>query len=637
MDRQRDSRSEAPRAAAAALAPSAGPTVRAAELGAWEWDIVADAIHWSDESHRFFERPPGTIQGSYAQCLAAVHPEDRERVNAAMQATLAADGALSVEFRVPRGDGSVRWLVCRGRLLRDEAGRPKSLVGVAMDVTRHVEVEQALRESEQRFRSLVEATSDWVWEVDEQARYVYVSPKVREVLGYRPVEVLGKRPFEFMDAEDAARVADSFAHTVRARRPFHGRERVSVHRDGRKVVLESSGVPVFDAAGAFKGYRGIDRDVTERVRALEALRASEALRRQIIEAEPECVKLLDRQGRLLEMNPAGLRMIEADSLDQVVGHCVYPMVDEEQRAAFKALNEGAFLGRGGQMEFGMVGLRGTRRWMEVHILPLAGQGPISAALAISRDLTAQRRAQEDARERLVELAHLERLSTMGEALAQLTHEINQPLHAIANFAEACDRLMASSPQAPGEAIQCVRQISQQALRAGAVLSRVGQFVRKSPFCPERVAPNDVVEGSSALVAVELRRAGAQLRLRLAEGLPAVQCDRVQVEQVLVNLLKNACEALEATPPAQRWIALETAAEGEAAVRITVADNGCGVPPEHLPRLFESFFTTREDGSGMGLAISRSIVEAHGGRIWAEPDAARGVRFHFTLPAAAGGN
>ena len=270
------------------------------------------------------------------------------------------------------------------------------IAGIAIERQR---VEESRQRSKQRFQNLVETTSDWVWEVNENAIYTYVSPKILDLLGYEPEEILGKTPFDLMPAVEAERIANTFSAIFTAQQPISGLENTNLHKDGHLVILETSCVPIFDADGNFLGYRGIDRDITERKQAEEALRTSENRLRAIIDAEPECVKLVAADGTLLEINPAGRAMIEADNAEAVIGKSVYPLVAPEYRQAYQALNESVCQGNKGKLEVEFIGCKGKRIWTETHAVPLRNEADGSLIqLAIARDVTERKQTEQALKE-----------------------------------------------------------------------------------------------------------------------------------------------------------------------------------------------------------------------------------------------
>ncbi len=233
-------------------------------LGSWEYDLETDEEYRSEEFFRILGLAPRESGRATDSVFDYIHPDDRERVLRKITATLEAGQPYDVEYRIIRADGSERLLHAKGKSQQDGAGKTTKFIGTALDITERKLADTALRESEHRFRSLVETTTDWIWEMDENSVYVYSSPKVRDLLGYEAEEVIGKTPFDFMHPQDAQRLAEVFAQLKEKRQPIIALENINIHKDGSLVTIETSGMPIFDEQGAFCGYRGIDRDVTDR-------------------------------------------------------------------------------------------------------------------------------------------------------------------------------------------------------------------------------------------------------------------------------------------------------------------------------------------------------------------------------------
>jgi two-component system sensor kinase FixL len=247
------------------------------------------------------------------------------------------------------------------------------------------------------------------------------------------------------------------------------------------------------------------------------------------------------------------------------------------------------------------------------------------------DLTARREAAEEQQRMQHRMARVSHLVTMGEMAAAIAHEINQPLTAISNYAIACERLLQTPEPELAEVQDAMRQIASQALRAGEIIRRVRHLIRMHEPRRERANINKLIEELSALTKSDAHQHGVQLSLELADDLPSIEIDGIQIQQVLVNLIHNAVEALDASDAAEKWIIVRThrAAAGE--IEISVSDCGPGVDPAIAGRIFDPFCTTKEQGTGLGLAISKSIVGSHRGRIEYQPNTPRGARFVVTLP------
>jgi PAS domain S-box-containing protein len=235
-----------------------------ASLGSWEYDLEADEEYRSDEFFRILGLSPRESGRASDSVFDYIHPDDRDHVLLRITETLEEGKPYDVEYRIIRADGSERILHAQGKTQQDSLGKTTKFIGTAFDITERKKADSALRESELRFRTLVETSTDWIWEVDENSVYVYASPKIRDLLGYEPEEIIGKTPFDLMHPQDAQRLAQQFTEISLQRKPFTAVENINIHKNGGLVTIETSGVPFFDGNGRFCGYRGIDRDVTDR-------------------------------------------------------------------------------------------------------------------------------------------------------------------------------------------------------------------------------------------------------------------------------------------------------------------------------------------------------------------------------------
>jgi PAS domain S-box-containing protein len=439
-----------------------------------------------------------------------IHPEDRGKIHDQFTDWLAGHlASYDVEYRIVRPDGSTRWVHDHGAKICDDQGLVFRASGIVRDITTQKSAEQALRESEGRYRLLSDHSSDLISRHTPDGRWLYLSPASQKILGYRPDELVGLDPFEFIHPDDRGDCILSLQTLIQSGESPPATYRAR-HADGRYVWLETSGKAVRDAAsGQVQEVVATSRDVTERIEAMRKLRQREA-----------------------------------------------------------------------------------------------------------------------------DLAHAERLSTMGQMASELAHELNQPLYAINNFAEAC---LVRLNQEPGDELaelrRWVTQIGEQARRAADVIRRIARFVRKGELDREALDLNRCIRDMSVLLEFGSRSKGIHVAYELAERLPTVIADRVLIEQVLLNLVRNAADAMEDTPAEKRRLVIRTFEDASGNAGVAVRDSGCGLPADYIERLFEPYFTTKPDGTGMGLAICRSTIEAHGGRIWASNNPARGATFQFVLPPA----
>ncbi len=377
------------------------------------------------------------------------------------------------------------------------------------------------------------------------------------------------------------------------------------------------------------------QEIEARRCAEENLTENQCRLRTIIESEPECVKLQAQDGTVLEMNPAGLAFTEADRPDQVVGKSVYQLIAPEYRERYRALSSLVFAGNSATLEFRLISLKGRARIMETHAVPLRNAaGEITALLGLTRDVTERKRAEEQARKHLAELARVARLSTMGEMASGIAHELNQPLAAIANHAAACQRRAAQAEGLPPAILESLDEIASEARRAGRIIRNVRELVRKGTPRRAAVDVNGVVRLVAEVIDPEARQRAVAVRLGLGERVPLAYAEKIEIEQVILNLVKNSIEAIDDCAASVREVLIGTGRNGGDTVEISVRDTGPGIPYDLQEQVFDPFFTTKADGMGMGLSISRSIVEAHGGRFSVCPNPDRGVTIKFTLPAYA---
>lgn len=257
---------------------------------------------------------------------------------------------------------------------------------------------------------------------------------------------------------------------------------------------------------------------------------------------------------------------------------------------------------------------------------------------LAEQIEQRQRTEEEAQGLEVQLAHMARLTIAGQMAAELAHELNQPLTAITTYAQTCRFLLDTEEPNRQQVLEALDLVAAQAQRAGMIIRRVREFTRKTNPHKRRVDVNRLIRDVVALAGPEASSASAEITLQLADGLPQVDADDVQIQQVVMNLVCNSLDALrEAAQHGPRRVNIETTAEGVARIRVKVCDNGPGLPPEIVDRLFDPFFSTKSHGMGLGLAISRTIVEAHQGRLWYETRDGDGARFQFALPAAAQDN
>lgn len=380
--------------------------------------------------------------------------------------------------------------------------------------------------------------------------------------------------------------------------------------------------------------RQLEAEAQERARAAETLRAERDFVSAVLGTAPALVIVLDPEGRVVRFNKA-CEQASGYSFEEVEGRSIWDLLIPPEevdavRQTFAELRSGQFPNRRDNHWRHRDGSLRLITWSNTCLLD--EQGAVKYVIGTGLDITERRRAEEEARQRQVELAHLHRVYTAGELATILAHEINQPLAAIASYSEASLQRLRRGDAAPDALMRDLEQIALQAQRAGRTIRELRSFLAKGESAEARCDLNAAVRTVHDLIGPEASAKGVSIALDLADDLLPVGMSSVQAEHVLLNLIRNAIEAIVQAGAPAGSITVQTHTDAGRTAHVTVRDTGPGLHAEAAQRVFEPFYTTKRDGLGMGLRISRSVLESVGGRIWAEPSNEGGI-FHFTLPLA----
>jgi PAS domain S-box-containing protein len=554
-----------------------------------------------------------------------IHPDDRALIRERGLARQRGEVVpWQYEVKLLRKGGDSLLVECCAGVI-EIAGR-LVVLGTAVDITSRREAEDLLRDNERRWRALIENSSDILIIAELDARLRYVGPSIEHILGFRPEDLVGNDGLQSIHRDDRERVTAAYADM--ASRP--GSRVIAVyrtrHRNGSWRWLESIATNLLDDP-PIAGIIINSRDITERVDA-------ELAYRNLVESSVQGLVVI-QNGQILFCNRAAAEMsgysaeelmaFDVERTRSIIHPDDAPTVWQrwQRRAQGDALPP-----RG---EFRLVCKDGAVRWLETYLTQIDYRGRPAVQVAWV-DVTERRRAEEDARARQQELAHVLRRRTMGEMTAVLAHEVNQPLAAIVNYAQGCAQRLRNGTDSPESLQAALEQISAQGLRASEIIRQLRGFVRKRGLQPETRQVNDLVDEVMRFVVAEAHGRAVSLQAELAADLPPLQVDAVQIEQVILNLVRNALEAIYETvgPHSQPALLISTRRVGNE-IEVAVRDNGPGLQADIAADIFEPFVTSKRDGLGMGLSICRSIIEAHGGRLWGTPNADRGMTFCFTLP------
>jgi two-component system sensor kinase FixL len=453
------------------------------------------------------------------------------------------------------------------------------------------------------------------------------------LLGWSPGDLAGRAASVLYPGEDAGAQCDAALHAALAQSPYR-REQWLVRRDGSEFLADVTIVALRDDAGALTGFGMEIADVTSGRAREQALRQSELHVRSILATVPDAMVVIDDAGSILSFSAAAERLFGYAEAD-VVGRNVSVLMPSPYReqhdgyiSRYETTGERRIIGIGRVV----TGLKrdGTQFPMELSVGEARDEGH-RIFTGFIRDLTTQQLAELRMKELQAELIHVSRVSAMGTMASTLAHELNQPLTAIANYLEAGrDLIDSDAPDAQPFLREAMDEAAREALRAGQIVRRLRQFVARGDTDKAVHDLPEMIEEATRLGLLGATERGIRLFTDLDPAAAHVLADRVQIQQVLVNLLRNAAEAVGSA--AQRDIRITTRRSG-GMIDVAVADTGPGIDPAVAPRLFEAFASGKEHGMGLGLSISRTIVEAHGGRIWAEPANGGGAIFHFTVWSA----
>jgi two-component system sensor kinase FixL len=486
-----------------------------------------------------------------------------------------------------------------------------------------------------RFRLGIERSGVGIWDLDLVTHEVSWSENAGELFG-----VSGKRKVTYdfflslLDPLDRERVKRTIAQTAESGTRLDTTFSIAARPAARHWIRLRAGL-VRSEDGRPHHLSGLALDIDEQKQVEEALRTRETHLRSILETIPDAMIVIDNGGIMQFFSNAAERQFGYTAAE-AIGRNVSILMPEPDRThhdsyleRYRVTGDRRIIGIGRIV----TGKRkdGTTFPMHLSVGEMRSGGE-TFFTGFVRDLTEQQQTQHRLQELQSELVHISRLSAMGEMASALAHELNQPLAAIGNYMKGSRRLLSASSDPNREKIEsAMDRAAEQAMRAGQIIRRLRDFVARGESEKRVESIIRLIEESGALGLTGAREQGVNLQFELDRKHDLVLVDRVQIQQVLVNLFRNALEAMAASP--QRRLVASTRPADDDMIEVAVADTGTGFADGVESNLFQTFFTTKETGMGVGLSISRSIVEAHGGKMWAEQNPSGGATFRFTLPAA----
>ena len=564
--------------------------------------------------------------------IGAVHPDDLPRVIQVRKESIETGQVYEVDHRCRRADGVYRWFQVRGLPMRNAEGTITAWYLLLTDIDDLKKAEEALRSSERNLSQIINAIPTLIHVLRTDGSVLYVNPAVLDYHGITLEEVQrDDYRARFFHPEDVERLREERRAALRRAAPFENEQR-ALGKDGRHRWFLVRYKPLLDEQGRIDRWYVTAFDIDDRKR-VEAQVEQAYLR--LAEAQR-----LSKTGSFItdvvaddhDWSEEALRIFEFDPASKVTLQGIRDRIHPEDLPSFESKRARATIGLDTELAYRIVTPAGATKHIHAvaHVMGHVEGRPIFVGAL--QDVTESKVAEEALDRARSELAHVARVTTLNALTASMAHEINQPLSGIITNASTCLRMLDADPPNLAGARETARRTIRDGNRASDVITRLRGLFSKKEFTPE---PLDLSEATREVIALslsDLQRNRVILRPELAEDLPPVMGDRVQLQQVILNLLRNASDAMLGVDDRPRLLVVSTRREEADRVRLSVQDAGTGVDPAGVEKLFEPFYSTKRGGMGIGLSVSRSIIERHHGRLWAEPNDGPGAMFSFSIPS-----
>lgn len=527
--------------------------------------------------------------------------------------------------------------------------QPEKLRGIVRKRTAELRKrEKQLQESEAKFRGLVELSYDWIWAVDRDGVYTYASPQVEKILGYKPEEIVGKTPFHFMPPDEAEKIVTFFRESVRNAVSIVALENIALHKNGKSVILETSGVPFFDETGKVAGYRGIDRNISERKKMeeekekiQEAVIDSKKMWENTFDTIPLMICILDEKHEIIRINKAmadGLGKpieqlvhtpcyVTVHGTDTPPDYCPHSKLLQDHKIHMVEIFE-----------------KNLNAHLAVTVAPLYnGNNKFIGSVHIAQDITERKKHEEklshfteklqemvdeqtlEIKEREKQLLHAEKLNAVGRFSASIAHEFNNPLQGVLTVIKGVQTRATLTKQDQ----ELVELAVKECGRMTDLIQNLQQFNRPTSGIKVESNVHQIIDEVLLFAKKECKSKQITLTTDYAEDLPVVWVVVDQIKQVFLNMVGNACDAISDN---EGEISISTTSLNKKGISIVIKDSGSGIKPENLEHIFEPFYTTKDaTGTGLGSSISYGIIKSHGGNINVESEVGKGATFTITLP------
>lgn len=522
--------------------------------------------------------------------------------------------------------GERRYITWSNTVLIDENREVDYIIGMGLDMTDQHAFEQALKESESKFRGLTEESMVGVYLIQD-GKFQYINPQLSNIMGQSETELLDRNAINFILKKDRRALIRTIRKQAnRNSSTFHTTFHCH-HKTGKVLDIESYGsITIYKSKPAIIGTV---LDITKRKIIEQALQDQMLRYEQILQTSIDGFLLISAQGKILDANPAYCKML-GYSISEILD---LNITDIELNLSPQSLyNRMDLLSEQGLTSYEAQNLRKDNRIIDIEasISSVTSNNTTIAAI-FARDITERKRQEVTEKQSLLDLAHASRLSTMGEMATELAHELNQPLSAISTYSDVAQRLLTAININDEDLSEAIKGIHNQSHRAGEIIHSLRDFIGKQESCVSLTDINELIRLVIRLVKSEISINQVEVVLELDESLPEIVIEKILIEQVLLNLTRNAIEAMIEHPDTYRKLLIRTSINSNNMIQVNIEDTGPGLPYTDPDHVFGAFYSTKSQGMGMGLTICRSIIESHEGKLWAVNKKPHGAKFSFSLP------
>jgi PAS domain S-box-containing protein len=561
----------------------------------------------------------------------ATHPEDLPRVVEQFAHAIASGDPFAFEVRTRRFDGVYRWFQSRGFPLRDIDGQIVRWYNLLIDIDERKRAEEALAASERSLKLIIDTIPVLAWSAKPDGSAEFFNKHYLDFIGLSAEQASGWGWTAAVHRDDLDGLTETWLRILSSEAPGEAEVRMRRHDGAYRWFLFRTN-PLRDESGAITTWYCVNIDIEDRKRAEVELRLAYDCFADAQRLSKTGSFITDLVGDDHNWSAEAYRIFGFDPLTTVTVQRIRDTIHPDDLPSFDAVIARGMSGMDVTFAFRISAVSAVKHVRGVgHVIgQVEGRPMFVGAL---QDVTETMVAEEALNRARSELAHMGRVTTLSALTASIAHEVNQPLSGIITNASTCLRMLDAHPPNVDGARETARRTIRDGNRASDVITRLRALFSKKEFKPDLLDLNDATREVIALSLSELKGNRIVVHSELADDLPRVTGDRIQIQQVILNLLRNASDAMADVHDRPRRVLIRTEREERDRVRVSVRDAGTGVDPQDMDKLFDSFYTTKSDGMGIGLSISRSIIERHHGRLWAEPNDGPGATFSFSIPHA----